>query len=147
MLLLGTKNTTVQTVLTDGTVNLGMVYRRYCKKNRCGIPAFSRTSQDITLNHSGIYHLTMTAVASGTAAGTATLQLFVNGEAVEGAISSETITTADTELRTFVIDYYIIVDKNCVLGVEANSPNTISIVNTGVGTTISSIIVNIDKVV
>ena len=32
MLLLGAKNTTSQTVLTNDIVNLGAVYRKYCKK-------------------------------------------------------------------------------------------------------------------
>ncbi len=147
MLLLGTKNIGTQTVLTDSVVNLGSVYRKYCKKNGCGIPAFSRTSQDITFNHSGIYHVTITAVGSGTAAGVAIIQLFENGEAVDGAFSSQTITAADTELRTFVIDYYILVDKDCVLGREATVAKTISIVNTGVGATFTSVVVNVDKVV
>lgn len=147
MLLLGTKNFGTQTVLADGIVNIGSVYRKYCKKNSCGVAAFSRTSQDITLNHSGIYHITATAVGSGTAAGVVTLQLFENGEAVDGAFSSETITTADTELRTFVIDYYILVDRDCILGREATMSKTISLVNTGVGATFTSVVVNVEKVV
>lgn len=147
MLLLGTKNFGTQTVLTDGIVNLGSVYRKYCKKNNCGVAAFSRTSQDVTLNHSGIYHITVTAVGSGTAAGVATIQLYENGEAIDGAFSSETITTADTELRTFVIDYYILVDKDCILGREATATKTITVVNTGVGATFTSVILNVEKVV
>lgn len=147
MLLLGTKNFGTQTVLTDGIVNIGSVYRKYCKKNSCGVAAFARTSQDITLNHSGIYHITATAVGSGTAAGVVTLQLFENGEAVDGAFSSETITTADTELRTFVVDYYILVDRDCILGREATMSKTISLVNTGVGATFTSVVVNVEKVV
>lgn len=147
MLLIGTKNIGTQTVLTGGVVNIGSVYRKYCKKNNCGVSAFTRTSQDITFNHSGIYHVTATAVGSGTAAGVATLQLFENGEAIDGAISSQTITTADTELRTFVIDYYILVDSDCILGKNATVSKTISLVNTGVGATYTSVIVNVDKVV
>lgn len=147
MLLLGTKNIGTQTVLTDGVINLGSVYRKYCKKNSCGVTAFSRTSQDITLQHSGIYHITATLVGSGDAAGVVTVQLYENGEPVTGAFSSQTITTATTELRTFVIDYYVLVDKDCVLGREAISAETISLVNTGVDATFTSVIVNVDKVV
>ena len=33
MLLLGTKNIGTQTVLPDGVVNIGSVYRKFCKKN------------------------------------------------------------------------------------------------------------------
>lgn len=145
MLLIGTKNFATQDVIADGIINIGSVYRRYCKKNACGIATFSRTSQDITLNQSGIYHVTATLVGSGDAAGDVTVQLFINGEAVDGAFSTQTITTADTELRTFVIDYYILVDKDCILGSEATVANSISLVNTGVAATFTSVIVNVSK--
>lgn len=147
MLLLGVKNASTQTVLTDGTIAIGGVYRRYCKKNACGTPAFSRTSQDITFNQSGIYHLTATFVGSGTAAGVVTVQLLENGEAVPAAFSSETITTADTELRTFVIDYYILVDRDTILCSNETIAKTISFSNTGIGATFTSVVVNVDKVV
>jgi hypothetical protein len=145
MLLLGTKNVATQTVLADGVIALGGVYRKYCKKNACGVTAFSRTANDISLQHSGIYHLTATLVGSGEAAGDLTVQLYIDGEAVEGAFSTQTITTADTELRTFVIDYYILVDKDCVLGRESTIAKTVSLVNTGVDATFTSVIVNVTK--
>ena len=145
MLLLGTKNFGTQTVLTDGIVNLGAVYRKFCKKNACGVTAFSRTANDISLQHSGIYHLTATLVGSGDVAGVVTVQLAINGDLVDGAFTSETITTADTELRTFVIDYYILVDKDCVLGRESTIAKTVSLVNTGVDATFTSVILNVTK--
>ena len=147
MLLLGVKNVGTQAVLTDGVVNIGSVYRKYCKKNACGVPAFSRTANDISLQQSGIYHLTATFVASAPAAGTVTVQLFVNGTAVDGAFASETITTATTELRTMVIDYYLLVDKDCVLNTESTIAQTVSFVNTGDDATFTSVVVNVDKVV
>ena len=147
MLLLGVKKTGTQTVLVDGVLNIGSVYRRYCKKNACGIPAFSRTANDISLQHSGIYHLTATFVASAPAAGVVTVQLLVNGEEVEGAFASETITTAETEFRTLVIDYYVLVDKDCILNTESTVAQTISFENTGVSATFTSVVVNVEKVV
>lgn len=147
MLLIGVKNVGTQTVLTDGIVNIGSVYRRYCKKNSCGITAFSRTANDISLQHSGIYHLTATFVASAPAAGTVTVQLLVNGQPIDGAFASETITTATTELRTMVIDYYVLVDKDCVLNTESTVAQTISFENTGDDATFTSVVVNVDKVV
>ncbi len=147
MLLLGVKNTSTQTVLADGLVNIGSVYRRYCKKNACGIPAFSRTANDISLQHSGIYHITATFVVSAPAAGVVTVQLLQNGEEVEGAFASETITTAATEFRTMVIDYYILVDRDCILNTESIVAQTISFENTGVAATFTSVVVNVDKVV
>lgn len=142
MLLLGTKNFGTQTVLTDGIVNVGSVYRKFCK---CG--AFSRSANDITLQANGIYHVTATLVGSGDVAGVVTVQLALNGELVDGAFSSQTITTADTELRTFVIDYYVLVDKSCILGNTVSNAQSVSIVNTGVDATFTSVIVNVDKVV
>lgn len=147
MLLLGVKNSATQTVLADGIINIGSVYRRYCKKNACGVPAFSRTVNDISLQHSGIYHLTATFVASAPTAGTVTVQLAQNGELVDGAFASETITTATTELRTLVIDYYILVDKDCVLNTESTIAQTVSFENTGDDATFTSVVVNVEKVV
>lgn len=145
MLLIGTKNVGTQTVLTDGIINLGSTYRRYCKKNNCGVPAFVRTAQDISLNHSGIYHITATLVGTGTVAGDVSVQLLANGEVVDGAISTETITTATTEFRTFVIDYYLLVDKDCVLNTLSTIAQTISLQNVGVGATFTSVVLNVSK--
>lgn len=145
MLLLGVKNTTTQAVVVDGIVNIGSSYRRYCKKNKCGVPAFARTANDISLQHSGIYHVTATFVASAPAAGVVTVQLLLNGQEVEGAFASETITTAATEFRTFVIDYYILVDDDCILGNDSTVSQTISFQNTGVAATFTSVIVNVSK--
>lgn len=147
MLLIGVKNTGTQTVLADGIVNIGSVYRKYCKKNACGFPAFARTANDISLQHSGIYHLTATFVASAPAAGDVTVQLLVNGEVVDGVFATETITTATTEFRTMVIDYYVLVDKDCILNTESTVAQTISFQNTGVDATFTSVVVNVDKVV
>lgn len=149
MLLIGTKNFGTQTVLADGIVNLGSTYRKFCKRNRCGVPAFAVTSNGITLQHEGIYHITATFVGSGSVAGDVTVQLFVNGVAVDGALSTQTVTTADTEIRTFVIDYYVKVDRDCILGVDSTVAQTVSFVNTSdaIDTTLTSVIVNVDKVV
>lgn len=147
MLLLGVSNTGTQTVLADAILNIGSVYRKYCKKNSCGFPTFSRTVNDISLNHSGIYHLTATFVVSAPTAGDVTVQLLVDGEVVDGAFATETITTATTEFRTMVIDRYVLVDKDCILGRESTIAKTISFQNTGVDATFTSVVVNIDKVV
>ena len=145
MLLLGTKNVGTQTVLAGGIVDIGSVYRKYCKKNACGGAAFSRTANDISLQHSGIYHLTATLVGGGEVAGDVTVQLYVNGTAVPGAFTTQTITTAETELRTFVIDYFILVDRDCILGNESTLAQTITLVNTGVDATFTSVILNVSK--
>lgn len=145
MLLIGTKNVGTQTVLADGTINIGSVYRKYDRPNSCGVLAFSRTANDITLQRQGIYHLTATLVGSGDVAGDVTVQLLINGEVVDGVFSTQTITTADTELRTFVIDYYILVDKDCVLGRQSTIAQSVSLQNTGVDATFTSVVVNVTK--
>lgn len=146
-LLIGVKNTGTQTVLADGTVNIGNVYRRFCKANRCGVPAFSVTSNGVTLNHSGIYHVTATLVGTGATAGDVTVQLAENGELIAGALSTQTITTATTEFRTFVIDYLIKVDKDCVLGYPTTDAKTLSLVNVSedIDATFTSVVFNVVK--
>lgn len=149
MLLIGTENTGNQTVLANGTISIGtgQAYRKYCKPTRCGVPTFASDSNGITLNGQGIYHLTATFVGAGTAAGILTVQMLENGTAVDGGVASETITTADTELRTLVIDRYIKVDAICNLGCWSTDIKTISFRNTGVGATFSNVVVNVEKVV
>lgn len=147
MLLIGTQNAGSQTVLTDGIISLGSVYRKYCKKTSNCLPTFASDSNSIVLNGQGIYHLTATFVGTGTTAGTVTIQMLENGTPVVGGVTSETITTADTELRTFVIDRYVLVDSTCLLGCTSTLAKAISFENTGVGATFSNVVVNVDKVV
>lgn len=150
MLIIGTQNTASQTVLTDGIIGLsatGNAYRKYCKRTSNGIPTFASTANSVTLNGQGIYRVTATFVGAGTEAGTLTVQMLENGETVTGGIASETITTADTELRTLVIDRFVLVDTTCLLGCTSTLSKTISFENTGVGATFSNVVVNIEKVV
>ena len=145
MLLLGTRNFASQDVVTNGIVQLGNVYRRYCRRIN-GTRTFEFDNSDIILQQSGIYHITVTAVGSGADAGTLALQLYENGVPVPGAFSNETITTPDTELRTLTIDYFALVDSACVLGCSSTVAKAISLVNTGVEATYTSIVVNVEKV-
>ncbi len=146
MLLLGTRNIATQDVVTNGNVELGSIYRRYCKRIN-GTRTFDFTGEDVILQQNGIYHITVTAVASGSAAGVVALQLYENGFAVPGAFANETITTADTEFRTLVIDYYTLVDTTTVLGCNSTVAKELSLVNTGIEATYTNVIMNIDKVV
>lgn len=146
MLLLGTKNFASQDVVTNGIVQLGNVYRRYCRRIN-GTRTFEFDNSDIILQQSGIYHITVTAVGSGAEAGTLALQLYENGVPVPGAFSNETITTPETELRTLTIDYFALVDSTCVLGCSSTVAKAISLVNTGVEATYTSVVVNVEKVV
>lgn len=145
MLLIGVKNINTQDVLTDGSINIGSVYRKYCRKTFNGLPNFTTTDTSLTLNGQGLYHVTATFVGSGAAAGDVTVQMLVNGEAIPGALSTQTITTPDTEIRTFVIDYYLLVDRVCLLGTAATTSNVISFENTGVDATFTDVVVNVSK--
>lgn len=145
-LLLGTRNFATQEVLTNGIIQLGNVYRRYCKKIN-GIRTFEFDNSDVILQQNGIYHITVTAVASGTAAGTLAMQLYENGTPVPGVFANETITTPNTELRTLTLDYFVLVDSTCVLGCNSTVAKTISLVNTGIEANYTSVVMNIEKVV
>ena len=145
MLLIGTRNFATQEVVTNGIIQLGNVYRRYCRKVN-GVKTFEFDNSDVILQQSGMYHITVTAVASGAEAGTLALQLYENGFAISGVFANETITTPDTELRTLTLDYFVLVDSTCVLGCNSTVAKAISLVNTGVEATYTSVIMNIEKV-
>lgn len=143
--LIGLVNTAPQDVVVDGLINLGSVYRRFSKKNDCGVGTFNFYGTGISLNHRGIYKVDVTAIVSAPAAGDVTLQLENNGIAIPGAIATETITTADTELRTLTFSYFILVDNDLILNYPTTTTQNITIRNTGVASTIENIVVNITK--
>lgn len=145
-LLIGTRNVTTQNVVTNGNVELGSVYRRYCKRIN-GTRTFDFIGEDVILQQNGIYHVTVTAVVSAATAGNVTLSLYENGVAVPSAFATETITTPDTELRTLVIDYFALVDTTCVLGCNSTVAKELSLVNTGIDATYTSVTMNAEKVV
>ena len=146
MLLLGTKNIADQTVAVGGIVNLGNVYRKFCKKNVNGIKCFDFTGNGITLNHSGIYHITAVAIATSEAAGNVTIQMYENGEVILGASATDTFATT-TQLKTLMIDYYVLVDNTCILGNNTTLAKNISFEVLENAATISNIVVNVEKVV
>ena len=75
MLLLGTRNATSQTLTTGSTLNLGEIYRKYCKKNNCGVRTFDFNATSVALQQSGIYHVTATITFTAPAAGVVIFQL------------------------------------------------------------------------
>lgn len=145
--LIGLQDLASQTVLADGVIALGDVYRKFCRKNRCGTRVYDNTSTGVTLNWNGIYRVTATLVGTGTEAGDVTVQLFSNGLAVPGAISTQTITTPDTEFRTFVIEKFILVNNAEVLGCNSTLVQTLTLENTGVGATFTNVTFDVVKVV
>lgn len=144
MLFLGTKNTNSQTLLVGDFIDLGNVYRRYIKSFN-GIKTFNVDDTTISIQQEGVYHLTAIITFVGTETGDASFQLFENGVAIDGAVATESVATATTEFNNVVLDYYILVDKTCVLGSPSINSN-IQIQLDGIGVTISNVVVNIDKV-
>ena len=142
---LGIKNVTTQAVPALGLLNLGTVYRRYCTKDDCGFRTFEYSGNSISIQHPGMYAVTVTATFSAPAAGDVTLQIYEDGVAVPGALVTETITTADTEVRTISFTYTVLVNCTRVLNSTATVKN-ISVVNTGVEADFSNVVVNVLKI-
>lgn len=147
MYLLGTRNATTQALTTGATVNLGEVYRKFCRKNSCGLKAFEFNGSSISLQHSGIYHITATMTFTAPVAGVVIFQLTENGVAIPSALASETITTATTEVASTTIDFYVLVDSGCVLGNPTTLIKNVGITNTGVASTLTNVVFNVEKVV
>lgn len=145
MNIIGTINNSSQDVAINGILNLGATYRRF-EKPRCA-DYYDFTGTSIILQKSGMYHITVTAVASGDTSGVLTLNIAENGVVIPSAFSSETITTATTELRTLVIDYVVLVDTTNVLGYQSVVQKAISLINTGIAATYTNVRINIEKVV
>lgn len=146
MLLIGTRNTTSQAVVTGGVVDLGSTYRRYYKKNDCGLTTFALNGDAISIQQAGVYKITVSATFTAPAAGDITLQLYENGVAIPGALATETITTATTEFRSVSFDIYVLVDSLSVLGNLSTLTEDITVVNTGDAATITNIVVDVLKV-
>lgn len=144
MLLLGIRNTSPQELATGEVLNFGEVYRRYDRRGSCGLRAFETNGASITLQHPGIYHLTATITFTGTAAGDASFQLAEAGVLVPSAVATGTVTTATTEINTVTLDYLVLVDNNCILN-NVSSTKVLTLVNTGIGTTVTNLVLNIVK--
>lgn len=145
-LLIETKNTSAQTIEPQQIVNLGNVTRKYCKKIN-GVKAFDFNGNSISLQHTGIYLVITTMAITSAETGNAVIQLYANDYAVNGAIATENIATADQN-RAMTILSFILVDSNCVLGTQA--VNTVNLTLRNVGTIdveIDNIVVDILKVV
>lgn len=145
MQTLGIKNVTTQTVPALGLLDLGTVYRRYCTKDVCGFRTFEYSGNSISIQHPGMYTITVTATFSAPAAGNVTLQLYEDGAAIPGALATETITTAATEVRTISFTYTILVNCNRVLN-STDIVKNISVVNTGAEADFTNVMVNVLKI-
>ena len=140
---IGLVNTSSQTVLTGGTINIGTTYRQYTT-DRCG-KVYLPANGGLTIQRPGIYRVTANLVGTGTVAGDVTVQLFQDGVALPGALATETITTAGTEIRTFPIDYKVLVNNNRILNICSTPASTLTLVATGVGATFTNVVFDVTK--
>lgn len=146
MLLIGIKNNTEQTVVAGGLINLGTTYRKYCKKCN-GVKTFDFNGTSLSLQQSGIYHITATLTFTAAAAGDVTIELYENGLPT-GEYATETVTTATTEFRSVALDYYVLTDSACVLGNLSTFIDNITLVNTSdIAVNIVKVTVDVDKVI
>lgn len=136
---IGFKNNATQNLSVNEAVNLGSVYRRYSN----GTFAINPTS--VSLLQSGFYKVTTTITFSAPAAGDVTFQLASNNTPIESALATETITVADTEIRSLTIDYIILVSKGCVANIPTTLIENISLLNIGVASTVTNVIFNVVK--
>lgn len=137
MLLIGYKNTVEQAVPALGLIDFGDIYHAYGLTNRFGSAVFTSNGTIQTLSCRGFYHITATVTYTAPAAGDATFQLIEDNTPVDGILVTQTVTTADTETNTAVLDFYVLVRGTC--------PKTITIRNTGVAVDITNAILNITK--
>lgn len=144
--IIGTRNTATQELAVGDTLSLGSVYRKFVTRGKCGLNTYEFNTNTIALQHSGFYHITATITFSGQEAGDVTFQLTSNDVALVGATATETITTATTEVRNATIDFYVLVNKGCVAGIPTTLIENISILNTGVPSIVTNVVVNVEKV-
>ena len=124
LLNLQVSNISSQEIASGSLVNLGSVVRKYCKPTPCCVPTFSYTnnSNSITLNASGYYKIDFNATFTGQAVGVGTISMYVNGLPLPQATASQSIATANTEVRN--------ISFSTIVRVLPNAPLTISFVNT-----------------
>ena len=143
-ILLVRRNLTTQAVLADEIINQGTTYRRFFNGCICNRPVVAE-GDATTIYATGMYKIVVEATFTAPVAGDVTLQLFENGVAIDGAFATETITTATTETRSISFSTYVVVDQTKVLGINAITPKSYTLVNTGVDATFTRVQVAVEN--
>ena len=123
-------NGTATAVATNANVPLGNIVRRY----GC---ACNGTSNAVTLKECGYYQVDFNITYTG-AAGAAAFAIQKNGTTINGAVASQTITTASTEINTATISAMIRV-------LRSELPSTITVLNNGVAVDASNAALRVTK--
>lgn len=125
-------NTASTSVLANSIIPLGTIVRRYGN-------ALNQSGSAITINECGYYLVTVNATFTAPAAGVVTLTLLNNGNAVPGATSSASITTATTQVESVSFTTIVRVFNNC-------NPVSLTVNNAGVAATMTNVSVSVVKV-
>lgn len=128
-------NTTSQVVATNGTINLGNISRNLYFLGDCNVASFVNGSNNVKLNKGGYYEVKVSVVLSSPSTGNATIYLASDGVVIPRAYGTETISAANTEIRTITF--------SCL--VRNIYTTTLSLVNTGIAATISKVSVILKK--
>ena len=117
-------STTTTLVATDGVIPLQFTKRRRGYASVLGANA-------VQLNKAGYYHITGLVIFEGTNAGIASIAVFKNG--VEQNDSTTAVTTNATATTLFTLPIDMVVRVFC-----NEAPTLITLVNTGVGITVTN---------
>lgn len=131
--LIDVSTTTSSAVVANGTLPLTTVTRK--RGNEISVSGNSIAIMDCGSNY---YLVTINATFSAPVAGVVTLNLTQNGVNVVGATASTTITTATTELRSLSF-------QKVIRTFNANSIDSLTLVNAGVAATFTNIDVSVIK--
>lgn len=125
-------NTNSQAVATGGILSLGQVVHRSCQSQT------TLNGNAITIGGTGYFEVNVSATFNVPVAGDVTLQLYKDGVPVVGATATETIITPTTVVSN--ISFTAEVLKTC-----CQQCSNLTIVNTGVGATITNLAVRIKR--
>lgn len=131
--LIDVSTTTSSAVVANGTLPLATVTRK--RGNEISVSGNSIAIMDCGSNY---YLVTINATFSAPVAGVVTLNLTQNGVNVVGTTASTTITTATTELRSLSF-------QKVIRTFNANSIDSLTLVNAGVAATFTNIDVSVIK--
>lgn len=113
------------TVAENGVLPLTTIVRRRGQY-------IQQSNDSVVLGAPGYYHVTVSATFTAPVAGDVTFELRQDNLPVSGGTATQTITTAETEVRS--ISFESIIRVPCCA-----APVTLSVVNTGVAITTSNI--------
>ena len=122
-------NNSTSSVLENGIIPISVIARRRGRIIQEG-------SNSIVLNAPGYYKVNLSVTFTAPVAGNVSISLNNNGVPVQGITGSETITTAETEVRTITL--------SGVVRTFCNSVSSLTIVNTGVAIETSNVAIDIE---